>query len=86
MRLKKVTFLTSLLLFFIASCGTKDKKVPQETSSQINISAKDTVSVEVVNKVEEIEKDTFRLNEENAIDFFFEYAKNSKENRVRLTT
>ena len=33
-----------------------------------------------------MEKDTFRLSENNAIDFFFDYAKKTKENRVRLTT
>ncbi len=86
MRIKKVTFLTSLLLFLIVSCGTKDKKVPQETTFKPNESVKDTVAIEAINEAEEIEKDTFRLTEENAIDFFFDYAKSVKENKVRLTT
>ena len=46
----------------------------------------DSVTLEVTQEVEEVEKDTFRLNEENAIDFFFDYAKTVKENKVRLTT
>ena len=36
-------------------------------------------------KVEE-EKEPFKLTEENAIDFFFNYAKTLKKNRVRITT
>jgi len=87
MQLKKVTFLTSLLLFFVVGCGTKDKKVPQNTTSEPKEIEKDTPAVAVEKmKNEEIEKDTFRLNEENAIDFFFDYAKGLKEDKVRLTT
>jgi cyclophilin family peptidyl-prolyl cis-trans isomerase len=87
MQLKKVTFLTSLLLFFVVGCGTKDKKVPQKTTSEPKEIEKDTPTVANDEmKSEEIEKDTFRLNEENAIDFFFDYAKGLKEDKVRLTT
>lgn len=81
-----MTFLTSLLLFFIVSCGTNDKRVPQQTTSGPNEIMMDSVTLEVTQEVEEVEKDTFRLNEENAIDFFFDYAKTAKENKVRLTT
>ncbi|MEO0570111.1 MAG: peptidylprolyl isomerase [Bacteroidota bacterium] len=86
MRTKKVTFLTSLLLFFLVSCGTKDKKASQQSTPKSNEGKKDTATVIVTNTIKEIEKDTFRLSEENAIDFFFDYAKNVKENKVRLTT
>lgn len=33
-----------------------------------------------------MEKDTFRLTEENAIDFFFNYTKDLKKNKVKITT
>lgn len=86
MRSKKVTYFTSLLLFFVLSCGGKDKKAPQEITSKPIESIKDTANVVANKKVQEIEKDTFRLSEENAIDFFFDYSKNVTENKVRLTT
>lgn len=70
----------------MVGCGTKDKKEPQKVASNPIEDVKDTTNTLITNEVEEIEKDTFRLNENNAIDFFFDYAKNLKENRVRLTT
>ncbi|MCB0373455.1 MAG: peptidylprolyl isomerase, partial [Muricauda sp.] len=48
---------------------------------------KDTiVQTESEPSEKEVEKDTFRLDEENAIDFFFNYSQNLKKNKVRLTT
>jgi cyclophilin family peptidyl-prolyl cis-trans isomerase len=84
---KTVTFLTSLLLIFVVACGSTDKKIPQNTSSEAVESANETSrKTEEPIKAVEIAKDTFRLSEENAIDFFFDYAKKLKEDKVRLTT
>jgi len=85
MQSRKGTFLASLLLFFVVGCGTKDKKAPQNTNTTPLTIPEDTVTL-VNNRTEEIPKDTFRLNEDNAIEFFFEYAKELKEDKVRLTT
>ena len=81
---KWVTFLASLLLFFLVGCGNTDKKVSKQTSTETE-KVKDSI-VPLKKEVPEMEKDTFRLSENNAIDFFFDYAKKTKENRVRLTT
>ena len=85
MRCSTGRFLASLLLIFVVSCGSKDKKVsdtPEKTQEVIPVEANEPEA-----KIAPIiEKDTFKLNEENAIDFFFDYAKNLKENKVRLTT
>ena len=86
MQIKKVRFLTSLLLFFLVGCGTKDKKAPEKITPKTIENVKDTVTEVETNTIEEIKKDTFRLNEDNAIDFFFDYANDLKENKVRLTT
>ena len=85
MRCSTGRFLASLLLIFVVSCGSKDKKVsytPEKTKEVVPVEANEPEA-----KIAPIiEKDTFKLNEENAIDFFFDYAKNLKENKVRLTT
>ena len=43
-------------------------------------------TVEVLSKVEEEDSEEFKLNEENSIQFFFDYQKNLKENKVKITT
>lgn len=45
-----------------------------------------TAVAEEVAEIEVEEEEPFKLDEENAIDFFFNYAKDLKENKVRLTT
>jgi len=82
-----MAFLTSLLLFFVLGCGPREKKAAEQNTTSSSNNVIDTLNSDKVStKIDEIEKDTFRLSEENAIDFFFEYAKNAKENKVRLTT
>ena len=83
MKIDGLTPLTSLLLFFLVGCGNTNKKLNGD--KKLSESPKDTITPTNV-AVAEVEKDTFRLNEENAIDFFFDYAKDLKENKVRLTT
>ena len=78
--------ITIILLLFFTSCGEKAK----EEKKEIEAAAVDTTTVaedkEVV-EVEEIEEEeAFVLTEENAIDFFFDYQKGLKENKVKMTT
>ncbi len=76
-----------LLLIFVLSCGEApaDKKVStEETSKPVATVEKDTIIPDQT--PEEQEEEPFVLTEDNAIDFFFDYQKDLKENKVRLTT
>ena len=88
MRRKELAFFTSILLFLVASCGGNSKKQAQENT--VRIKFEDTLSlVKKENETEkktEPEKEEFLLTEENAIDFFFKYAREEKANKVKLTT
>jgi cyclophilin family peptidyl-prolyl cis-trans isomerase len=78
---KHLNLATILLLFFMMSCQeTPQKKVQpsKEKNEIVKPVKKDTV---VENKSE-----AFILNDKNAIPFLNEYAKNNKENKVRITT
>lgn len=79
----KSALITSILLFFLVSCGENPKK--KETSVPKNQTIPDSIPTE--SQTPELEpEEEFSLNEENAIDFFFNYAKDVTANRVRLTT
>ncbi|AWX45629.1 Peptidylprolyl isomerase [Flagellimonas maritima] len=83
MILKQSALLTSILLFFVVACGESPKNNRTATKkAEVQI---DTTKENGTAQVKE-EKDTFLLSEENAIDFFFEYAKNLKVDKVKLTT
>lgn len=76
----------SILLFVICiSCGESPKKNTDKVGEK-NVK-KDTVS-QVQNDTipEEPEEEPFVLTEENAIDFFFNYAKKLKKDKVKITT
>ena len=78
--------ITILLLIFVLSCGEKPKDRKTEADSEAEISeplAQDSVLTDVPEIEEEV---AFMLTEENAIDFFFDYQKDLKENKVKLTT
>ena len=83
MKLSKIATGAILILFFILGCGDQPKEKKTETA--VEPVAKDTVVDEPV-ITEETEEETFVLNEDNAIDFFFDYQKGLAENKVRLTT
>ena len=84
MKLSKFAGCAILLLFFILSCGDqpKDKKTP----TAVEPIAKDTVVQDTVIQEKVEEEEPFVLTEDNAIDFFFDYQKGLKENKVKLTT
>jgi len=79
---KQAALTTSILLFFLASCGESPKK--SDPKNQKPIAKADSIAEE--KEVEKEKEKPFVLNEENAIDFFFNYAKEVKENKVKLTT
>ncbi len=82
MLLKKIALHTILLLFFLAGCG--DSPVKKQTKEQARSIEKDTTQIDSL--VSEEEEEKFLLTEENAIDFFFDYQKDLKVNKVKLTT
>lgn len=80
------TFFTILATFLVLlACESKDKKSSEEESSKNNAIDADSSSVAKAPEKEQV-KDSFRLTEDNVIDFFFEYAKEVKETKVKLTT
>jgi len=82
LRLSALTL--SLLSIILISCGESPKKGKDKVEQKIT--NKDTVSQAESSSKEEVEKDTFKLTEENAIDFFFNYNKTLKKNKVKITT
>lgn len=85
MTYRDLSFFTVTFLFLFGGC--KDINTEKKTISPENALKKDSIanSKDTVHKKEE-KKDTFRLTEENAIKFFFDYNKTLTENKVRLTT
>jgi cyclophilin family peptidyl-prolyl cis-trans isomerase len=70
-------------LFLFLSCEdkqTKNKKTPQ---TEANTSVKKEVKK---NKTDKPKREFAKLNSRSAMDFFLEYDKHHKENKVRLTT
>ena len=88
MRNRKFAFLTSLLLFFLVQCGEHPKKSEQNSTDNKVPKATDSIKTaeEPIENQSDLEEEEFVLTEENAIDFFFDYAKELKQNKVRLTT
>jgi cyclophilin family peptidyl-prolyl cis-trans isomerase len=81
---KKITLAASILLF-LASCGEapREKKSPEKSEN----SAAQKTEIDTITQIpEEEEEEPFVLTEENAIDFFFDYQKGLKENKVKITT
>ncbi|MBA4744663.1 MAG: peptidylprolyl isomerase [Muricauda sp.] len=83
--MRQSALITSILFFLFVSCGESPKK--DKDKVQENITNTDTVPKVTVDstKIEE-EEEPFKLTEENAIDFFFDYEKNLKKDKVKITT
>ena len=85
-------FITVLLLS--VSCKSKEASDSADTNSsqtegKNTPKSTDPEESETHSKEEDLSEqpeDTFKLTEENAIDFFFNYAKETKESKVRITT
>ena len=82
MKIGKVITLAILALFFISSCGETPKKRIENSNTEI---AKDSVQVDST-EAEKEEAEKFVLTEDNAIDFFFDYQKELKVDKVKITT
>lgn len=80
---KKITScFTIILLFYLGAC----KETPRKNDPE---PAKTTLSPDTLKVVSEQKteaEEAFELTEENAIDFFFDYQKGLKVNKVKLTT
>ncbi|MDC6386928.1 peptidylprolyl isomerase [Flagellimonas taeanensis] len=86
MLLRPSAFTTLLLLILCISCGESPKKNTDKVEEKI---AKTDTLPKTENDPspeEPEEEQAFVLTEENAIDFFFNYAKELKKNKVKLTT
>jgi len=85
MLLKRIALSAILPLIFIVGCKEEsDKKSSDAQKNSVQIDSS-TIDIAKTEKKEVEEK--FELNEENAIDFFFNYQKELDDNiRVKLTT
>jgi len=71
------------LFIFLISCNQKKETSKENIPSKITQKA---VKEKIIDTVIEKEEAPFLLNENNAIPFLFEYEKENKENKVRITT
>ncbi|WP_437399887.1 peptidylprolyl isomerase [Flagellimonas lutimaris] len=85
MLLRQSALTTSILFLLFVSCGESPKK--EKDKVEENIANIDTVpKIEADTTAVEEEEEPFKLTEENAIDFFFDYAKTLKKDKVKITT
>lgn len=82
MWLKKITLFTIIPLLFLGGC--KEKPAKKEAVVLQKEISKDSISQETI-EIDE-PKEEFKLTEENAIPFFFEYEKDLKVDKVKMTT
>ena len=84
MQTKTIAILASIALIFLGSCKGEPKQVADPFSIENTAPKKDTVSLDISEELPE--EQSFVLNEDNAIDFFFNYADTLSQDKVRLTT
>ena len=84
----RLSFVAVLTLgFLLWSCTNRSKEVNPEVNAKNTSNSIDSLASQTsVMEAPEQPKDTFRLTEENAIDFFFNYAQEVKETKVRIHT
>ncbi|SIS98743.1 Peptidyl-prolyl cis-trans isomerase (rotamase)-cyclophilin family [Zobellia uliginosa] len=82
MTIKSSFSVTILLLIFLASCGENPKE-KVKTPPARTATKKDSVAVD---SSETKKEEEFVLTEDNAIDFFFNYQKDLKADKVKITT
>ena len=69
---------------FTVSCKDSSKKSESKTTEPtVTV---DSTEVETKSEKEQQEEENFELTEDNAIDFFFNYEKTLKSNKVKITT
>ena len=67
-----------IILFILSSCSQKPTKEKTEIK-------KENIEIELTSEAA-TKKDTFKLSDKNVMEFFLEYDKNNKENKVRIYT
>ncbi|QLG46426.1 peptidylprolyl isomerase [Costertonia aggregata] len=77
-----LAFTAIITLFLIGAC----KDAPKEETKAVNQKKELEKESTVQDTVAKIEDEPFKLTEENAIDFFFDYQKEVKEDKVKMTT
>ncbi len=82
MRYIRIAFATIIPLLFLVGCKENPKK--ENTSEAIN--EKIVTEVQVDTPISQMAEEEFKLTEENAIEFFFDYQKDLKENKLKITT
>ena len=83
MNIKNIATSAIITLFFLVGCKEETRKENNPEKAQVQ---KDSVLVESDPEEEPEEREKFVLNEENAIEFFFDYQKDLKENKVKIST
>lgn len=81
---KKRIVLSASILLFLVGCGEQKDKKEQQILQKGKPTAVDSTAN--IKKLDEKAEEPFLLTEENAIKFFFEYEKNLKKDKVKLTT
>lgn len=84
MRLLKFYIFFSIVIAALASCKDTSKKVDTTTSKQQT--KIDSTKITEKEIVKDEQDEAFELTEDNAIDFFFNYEKTLKSNKVKITT
>jgi cyclophilin family peptidyl-prolyl cis-trans isomerase len=83
MVLKRFYSITILLLIFLVACKENPKaSVTKKENTEVQ---KDTIAAPS-EELQKEEEEPFVLTEDNVIDFFFNYSKDLKDDKVRITT
>ena len=78
---KNIAFAAIVLLFFLDGCKGKSEKENAPEPKKKEVVTATSIHTTVTENAEE-----FELTEENAIEFFFDYQKDLKENKLKITT
>jgi len=72
---------TIIVLFFLVGC-----KGESERKKSLSKTETEQIDSTLVDSIPDKKEEKFVLNEDNAIEFFFDYQKNLKENKLKITT
>jgi cyclophilin family peptidyl-prolyl cis-trans isomerase len=85
MCLKEIWFPLAAVVVLLTGCKDSPKNIKAEkTAVSTAIDTTNTKTETIEN--EEEKEEAFKLTEENAIDFFFEYQQDLKDDKVKITT
>lgn len=85
MRYTIYSILTILLLFCLTSCDEAPPSKVSDTKTKVRVDENKSETPKKDQEVKVVEE-AFRLTDENAIEFFFNYQKELKETKVKLET